>query len=365
VTGSNIGGVSGVSLAALLRSVSKHVMMKLPSFIGYFAAALLSTVVAHAASDFKTEIYPLIETHCLKCHSATHEVNGKVLKPKGGIRLDAAWAMLKGNDDVVPVKPKDVENSDLLRVVTLPRDDDKAMPPENKGDPLTAAEIATLKTWIAEGADFGGWEGNLEGKPAAATVAAKVPVKERERELFYAKLAEGLRPPVAELLAKAQAGGARVAPVSPDSPLLRVDFLTGVSQCNDQAVAALAPLADHIAHLDLARTNITDAALKDVARMRRLTRLDLRSVKITDTGIVQLAALENLTFLNLYGIPVTDEAVTALGKMKSLRNICLAETMITEAGKNKLQAALPLAQIVFNPDLTVPAGKGAAKKAGN
>ncbi len=341
-------------------------MMKLPSFIGYFAAALLSTVVARAASDFKTEIYPLIETHCLKCHSATHEVNGKVVKPKGGIRLDAAWAMLKGNDDVVPVKPKDVENSDLLRVVTLPRDDDKAMPPENKGDPLTAAEIATLKKWIAEGADFGGWEGNLEGKPATATatVAAKAPVKERERDHLYAKLADGLRPPMGDLLKKAQAGGAQVAPVSPDSPLLRVDFLTGVSQCDDQAVAALAPLADHIAHLDLARTNITDAAFKSIARMHRLARLDLRSVKITDDGIAPLATLENLTFLNLYGVPVTDEAVTALVKMKSLQNICITETKITDAGKNRLQAALPATEIVFNPDLTAPAGKGAAKKAG-
>jgi hypothetical protein len=41
--------------------------------------------------------------------------------------------------------------------VALPPDDLDIMPAE--GDPLTAAQIDTLKRWIAEGADFGGWTG--------------------------------------------------------------------------------------------------------------------------------------------------------------------------------------------------------------
>ncbi len=331
--------------------------MKLARRYGFLAATLLAAGAAQAATDFKKEILPLIESHCLKCHREAHEENGRMLKPKGDVRLDAAWTLLKGHGEIVPVKPKDVEHSDIFRVVTLPRDDDVAMPPEGKGDPLTPAEILKLKAWIAEGADFGGWEGNVNGKPADAAKIAKAPAKEREHDLLYAKLVVGLDQPATDVLKKMKDVGAQVAPLSPGSPLLRVDFLTGVSLCDDNAVAALAPIADRIAHLDLARTNITDAAFKSIIRMPRLTRLDLRKTKITDAGIAQLTALENLVSINLFGTEVTDQALTPLAKIKSLKEICLFETKVTDAGVSKLTAALPKAEIVFQVDFTVAAGK--------
>jgi hypothetical protein len=33
------------------------------------------------------------------------------------------------------------------------------MPPEGKGDRITPENIALIKKWITEGADFGGWKG--------------------------------------------------------------------------------------------------------------------------------------------------------------------------------------------------------------
>src|SRR3954468_22520187 len=107
-------------------------MMFMRSF-SMLAAALLTAGSAHGAVDFKKEILPLIESHCLKCHRATHEENGKTVKPKGDLRLDGAWALLKGHKDIVPIKPKDAAGSDMVRVVSLPRDDDEAMPPKDKG----------------------------------------------------------------------------------------------------------------------------------------------------------------------------------------------------------------------------------------
>jgi len=335
--------------------------MKLNSHLCFLVATLLAGSAAHAAIDFKKEILPLLENHCFKCHRAAHEENGRMLKPKGGIRLDAAWALLKGKEDVIPVKPKDPANSAIVRVVTLPRDDDMAMPPEGKGDPLTAAEILKLKTWITEGADFAGWEGNVEGKPAGL-VTTPAAAKEREHDLLYKKLAEGLDQPASDVLKKAQAAGAQVAPLSPNNPLLRVDFLTGVTRCDDNAVVALAPIAERIAHLDLARTNITDAAFQSIIRMSRLTRLDLRKTKVTDAGIAQLTALKNLVSINLFGTEVTDEALATLAEIKSLKDICLFETKVTDAGVNKLRASLPKAGIVSHVDFTTAGGKAKATK---
>jgi hypothetical protein len=336
--------------------------MKFARQLCLVAAALLSGSEAHAAVDFKKEILPLLENHCWKCHRAPHAENGKMVKSKGDLRLDAAWVLLKGNGDVVPVVPKDIKGSAIVAVVTLPRDDDMAMPPDGKGDPLTAAEIAKLKTWITEGADFGGWEGNTAGKPAEAATASKAPVKAREHDLLYAKLAQGLDQPASDVLKQAQSTGAQVAPVAPDSPLLRVDFLTGVSKCDDKAVAALAPIANRIAHLDLARTGITDAAFQSIIQMPRLTRLDLRKTKVTDAGIAQLTALKNLVSINLFGTEVTDKALTSLAEIQSLKEICLFETKVTDASLNKLKAALPKAEIVFRVDFTAAGGKPNAAK---
>lgn len=325
-------------------------------------AVLLSASSAHAAIDFRKEILPLIENHCLKCHRAPHEENGKMVKPKGDLRLDAAWALLEGHKDIVPIKPKDAAGSDMVRVVSLPREDDEAMPPKDKGDPLTPAEIAKLKAWIAEGADFGGWEGNLEGRSAAAVASAKPLATERTHDLLYAKLSAGVKEPPTEALQRAKTAGAQVAPLAPGSPLLRVDFLTAVTRCDDAAVASLAPCAEQIAHLDLARTSITDAACREIARMKRLTRLDLRDTKITDAGVAQLVGLGNLVSINLYGTPVGDEALATLAKMKSLRSVTIAETKVTEAGWKKLQAALPQAQIAFAVEFPAGPAKATPKK---
>src|SRR6185437_13851499 len=213
----------------------------------FLTAILVAANAAHAGVDFKTEILPLLENPCVKCHRAAHQENGRLLTPKGDVRLDAAWSLLAGNKDVTPVKPKDVAHSAIIRAVTLARDDDKAMPPEGKGDPLTVTEVAKLKAWITEGADFGGWEGNIDGKPAAALPVAPKPVRVREHERLYKKLAEGLEPIAADVVKKLQATtGAQIAPLSPGNPLLRVDFLTGVTRCDDNAVAALAPIQENI-----------------------------------------------------------------------------------------------------------------------
>jgi hypothetical protein len=320
--------------------------------------------IAHANVDFKKDILPIFESRCVKCHKAPHEENGKMQKPKGDLQLDAAWAILKGGEDGPIVKPGNSAKSALIEVVTLPVDDDKFMPPQNKGEPLKPEEIAKLKAWIDEGVDFGGWEGNLAGKPADApsAIAKKAPAKEREHDAIYQKLSEGLQPASPDLLKKATEVGAQTTALMVGGPLLRVDFLTGVSKCDDKAVVGLMPLKDYIAHLDLARTSITNAALKTVAQFPRLTELDLRNTKINDDGLTALTTLKNLDEINLFGTEVTDKGLATLAAAKSLKHIYLYETKVTEAGVSKLKTALPKAEIVWNIQIADPGEKPVAAK---
>ena len=93
------------------------------------------------AVDFEKEIRPLLQERCVECHGAK--------KQKGELRLDAKVFAFKGGHDGAVIVPGDFAKSPLFKRITS-TDDDERMPP--KGEPLTAEQIAAVKSWIASGA---------------------------------------------------------------------------------------------------------------------------------------------------------------------------------------------------------------------
>ncbi|MFC7337931.1 c-type cytochrome domain-containing protein [Haloferula chungangensis] len=115
------------------------------------------------ALDYEKDVMPIFKAKCYDCHSADAK------KIKGGLRLDDPDHFYKrfGKNDVVI--PGDWDASYLFVTVTRPHDDEQAMPPEGKGDPLTPEEIMTVANWIHEGAKIGrekGDKGDEEMDPA-------------------------------------------------------------------------------------------------------------------------------------------------------------------------------------------------------
>ena len=74
--------------------------------------------------DFVREIQPILQKACVQCHGAE--------KQKGKLRLDTREALLKGGEDGKAVEPGNPDKSDIFRRITLPEDDDDAMPPKGK-----------------------------------------------------------------------------------------------------------------------------------------------------------------------------------------------------------------------------------------
>jgi mono/diheme cytochrome c family protein len=100
-------------------------------------AAEPSAAVAYA------DLLPFFEARCFDCHGRG--------KSKAGIRLDEPAELVgKVRKGRTIVKPGDPDASSLLSALTLPIDDELAMPPE--GDRLSAAEVAKVRAWIAAGA---------------------------------------------------------------------------------------------------------------------------------------------------------------------------------------------------------------------
>jgi hypothetical protein len=119
------------------------------------AAAIVSAVlsgpaaVAQGPVKFDRDVWPILESKCVTCHGPEDQFND--------LRLDSKAAILKGGKNGKVVVAGDPAKSSLYVRVALPPDDLDIMPAE--GDPLSPAQIDTLKRWITDGADFGSWTG--------------------------------------------------------------------------------------------------------------------------------------------------------------------------------------------------------------
>ena len=106
--------------------------------------ALAFTPPAQAAVSFTREVAPILVQECSACHDAK--------KAKGGFRLHTYAALMSKPVDqepaVVPGKP---DGSRLFQLLVTPNPDDR-MPQED--EPLSSAQIATIRQWISEGAKF-------------------------------------------------------------------------------------------------------------------------------------------------------------------------------------------------------------------
>jgi len=115
-------------------------------------AAALTTVAATAAErvQFNRDIRPIFSDTCFACHGPDESKN------KGKLRLDSLEAARKGGKSgdpaIVPGRPE--QSSVMKRLLTT--DPDDHMPPAEFHKVLSAAQVETVRRWIAEGAEYQG-----------------------------------------------------------------------------------------------------------------------------------------------------------------------------------------------------------------
>jgi Leucine-rich repeat (LRR) protein len=94
---------------------------------------------------------------------------------------------------------------------------------------------------------------------------------------------------------------------------------------------------------------LTDAGLKEVAKLQKLTMLVLDHTQITDVGLKEVAKMQKLKKLSLDGTKITDVSLKDIAKLQKLTNLDLLGTKVTKAGVAELQKALPKCRIDSNP----------------
>ena len=102
---------------------------------------------ASAKVDFARDIQPLLADRCVKCHGPE--------KQKGGLRLDAKGLAMQGGDDGKIIESGKSAESRLIHLVAG-LEADTVMPPKDKGERLTGAQIGLLRAWIDQGVSWPG-----------------------------------------------------------------------------------------------------------------------------------------------------------------------------------------------------------------
>ncbi|MBC7368166.1 MAG: PSD1 domain-containing protein [Undibacterium sp.] len=124
-----------------------------PVFLGFAALSLpLHAQVQKLASpvEFNRDVRPILSDNCFTCHGQDAAAR------KGGLRLDdRAIALTGGKSGLPAIVPGKPDESELLLRITAAHDSEDLMPTvESKKTPLTPPQVATLRQWIAEGAEY-------------------------------------------------------------------------------------------------------------------------------------------------------------------------------------------------------------------
>ncbi len=108
------------------------------------ATAVSAVDVAADPLTFNRDIRPILSENCFQCHGPDKN------RRKADLRLDVREVALE-LEAIVPGKP---EQSEMVRRIFLPDDDEDHMPSAKSNRSLTAAQKQVLKRWVAEGAAY-------------------------------------------------------------------------------------------------------------------------------------------------------------------------------------------------------------------
>jgi hypothetical protein len=158
-----------------------------------FSPILLYLCVRLSAApivDFARDVRPILSDRCFSCHGPD-EANRKV-----GLRLDTEEGAKKIRGTHAPVVAGDVSASEILKRIAPDNPARRMPPPYSDRKPLTEKEVATIRTWIEQGAKWQGhWSFTAPVRPELPAVQNQSWVRNPIDAFVLARLEkEGLKP---------------------------------------------------------------------------------------------------------------------------------------------------------------------------
>jgi mono/diheme cytochrome c family protein len=261
--------VHGLQARARISSLQEPIVplprIAIAALTGLLVQACAGIAAGATAPDFVQDIKPILAASCVKCHGAE--------KQKGGLRLDAKALAMKGGTTGVAIKPGDSKGSYLM--ARLRGEGDETRMPD-KGEALTAAQIAAVAAWIDAGA---AWPD--DGATAQAAIARHWAYeKPRRPPLPAVRQAAWVRTPIdAFVLARLEKEGLAPSPPAERTVLIRRASLdlTGLPPTPEEVDAFVADAAPD------AYERLVDRLLASPHYGERWARLWLDLARYADT----------------------------------------------------------------------------------
>ena len=301
-----------------------------------------NSIFVHGKSDnsdkniYDSLILPVFAAKCQECHGEN--------KSKGKLRLHTKKDFLKGGSGVgsdIIVKGN-IEESELIYRITLPKEDEEAMPRMEDSDhynPVTPQELEVMKAWIEIGASFDLQISDLDDntQKSAFHVLANMPKKLTSQNIILQPKLPIVPPASPKALKNLREAGILAMPIAQNTNAIYVNASYAGQNFDDKKIMLLEPIAEQLVWLNLARTKVTDNGIASLTKYGLLTRLHLENTVIADKSSIHLSKLSNLEYLNLYGTRISDESLPNLQKLSKLNKLFLWQTKVTPQGAESLK----------------------------
>jgi uncharacterized membrane protein len=264
----------------------------------------LTKIDLNNAVFYNDAVKPIFEARCVSCHGD--------IKEKGGLRLDSQEAINKGGKNGKIFVPGNPAESEMVKRIDLPPDDEDHMPPKEKKQ-LTDQEKKLISFWVASGADFG----KKISESLNEKQLAELMVKESEETAL-----PEIEPANEEIIKKLIEQNVAITPVGNQNNFLQVNFISVPGEA-EKLLKELNPIAKNVLWLKLNGAKITTIDLNDYVN---LTELNLSGTRVDDGVIDQIIKCEQLVKLNLSGTKI--ESIKKLEALKHLKYLNIYNTSI-------------------------------------
>ncbi|MBB47160.1 MAG: hypothetical protein CMJ33_01085 [Phycisphaerae bacterium] len=293
-----------------------------------------------AMVSFTKQIEPILDTHCWKCHGPTG-------RARAGLRLvtDADFARVLDEHPVV--SPGSPEKSELYEVITLPRDDDDAMPPGGPG--LSVEEVELIQLWIIQGGSTA-LDAQEVGTSPPPSVPPSIPLDDVDD--VEDALTSSQTSIVKEISQLLLARGVPLKPLARESDVFELNASSLSHRIDppfgDSDLRSIVGLAPVLVELDLSNTEVTDAGLGALVGFDRLRKLTLKGTAVSEESAELLADLTALERLNLFETQMDDSGFEVLLSSSSLRKLYVGSSRVSEAAVTAARVKYPDIDIVWS-----------------
>ena len=281
---------------------------------------------------YKDVVERFLDNKCVSCHNPN--------KKKGELLMTSLKELLIGGEVGNTIVPGNPQESELIRRIHLPFEDEDHMPPDGK-TPLDDIEIQIITQWIALGASDTLRLQHLEAsEPLAVLIKNLMQPDPTEKWVGIPKVADStiLRLSSDYLTISRIAGGVDA---------LSVNFYKPPTYDAKQ-LTNLKYISENIVQLDVSGIPIGQEEMNLIASCKNLEWLEIDQTPISDMELDTLKVLSELKILKIYSTSISDKSIPVFKELKGLQKLYLWNTKISNNALNELKNA--------NPTLSIDSG---------